>query len=211
MEMNHDIFSRIESVLKSNPKGMCIKEIAAEINMNRLSMAKYLEMLVIAGRVDERSLGQSKVYYLAQRISVCALLDLYPGPIFILNHKLNIIHANDRFVEFTGTKRGDIQNKNFHEFIFPDGFAPSINHNAEDAVNGIKSMINAKHVNGGCVSHFNLRFVPTVLEDGENGAAIMFDDITDHKRVEEALQECEKRVKSLSQRTPKDPPQINKF
>jgi DNA-binding IclR family transcriptional regulator len=46
--------SRVLAVLKENPRGLTVTGVSKAVGMNRNSAAKYLEMLVIAGRVDVR-------------------------------------------------------------------------------------------------------------------------------------------------------------
>jgi PAS domain-containing protein len=182
MSHDRDILSHIEALLKSSPRGMNVIDIASEIGMNRQSVARYLDILTMSGHADKRTLGTSNIYYPSQRIPVLSILDLLPWPIAVLNHRLNFIFVNDPFLNFGGVKKEDLLNKSFHKFSFPYGFTPSITPKVEDALNGTASAVNAQYANDEGVSYFNVRLLPLVLDDGEKGTAIMFEDITDGKR-----------------------------
>ena len=54
--------ARVVDLLKGQPDGLSITDISKSLDMNRNSVSKYLNMLVISGRVDMRSVGVSKVY-----------------------------------------------------------------------------------------------------------------------------------------------------
>ena len=199
MEMDKNILSRIKEILKSNPRGMNVTEIVGEIKMNRQSVSKYLEMLVMSGHVDVRNFGPSKVYYLSQRLPVSAMLSLSYGFIIVLDKMLNIINVNDHFLEFVGVKREDMMYKSFEKFAFPIEFEPSIMPEVRGALDGKESSIEAFYKRKGSESYFDVRFIPMVMDDGEKGVAIFFEDITDRKRWEEELRiahaELEARVR----------------
>jgi PAS domain S-box-containing protein len=186
MEMDKDVLSRIKGVLKNNPRGMSVIEIAGEIRRNRQSVAKYMEMLVMSGHVDVHNFGASKVYYLTQRLPISALLNLTSGFIIILDGNLNVINVNDHFLEFVNIEREDLMYKGFEKFAFPIEFKPSIIPNIKDAVNGTESTIEALYAKKDNLLYFKIKFIPMVLEDGDPGVTIFFDDVTDRRRIEEA-------------------------
>ncbi|MDD1700695.1 MAG: hypothetical protein LUQ04_07870 [Methanoregula sp.] len=53
--------SRIKNGLGSHSKGMSISDIAHQLRMNRNSVAKYLELLLISGHVDIKITGISGI------------------------------------------------------------------------------------------------------------------------------------------------------
>ena len=64
MDLDKEKMQKIRNLLKSHPKGLSISEISSRLNMNRNSVAKYLELLSISGKVEMQEFGSSKVYYL---------------------------------------------------------------------------------------------------------------------------------------------------
>ncbi|MCC7565286.1 MAG: helix-turn-helix domain-containing protein, partial [Methanomicrobiaceae archaeon] len=61
MQEEHDTPTRILRALRFRPKGMTITEVAKETGMTRNSVSKHLEILLIAGRVDVRQIGNAKL------------------------------------------------------------------------------------------------------------------------------------------------------
>src|ERR1051325_10437178 len=64
---------RIEQLLKEQPKGLTITEISDALTLNRNSSAKYLDVLLTSGRVEQRSIGPAKVFFLSQRVPLAAM------------------------------------------------------------------------------------------------------------------------------------------
>jgi predicted transcriptional regulator len=50
--LEENIITRIKILLQPHPKGLTITEISSRLKMNRNSVAKYLEVLLISGQVE---------------------------------------------------------------------------------------------------------------------------------------------------------------
>ena len=55
---------KIIKLLKSHPRGLTIAEISNYLNLNRHTVAKILERLLIEKRVDYEEKGPAKIFYL---------------------------------------------------------------------------------------------------------------------------------------------------
>ena len=192
MEISRETFIRIKEALKTKPRGMNINKISKEIGINRLTIAKYMEMLVLTGQVDMKKFGPSKVYYLSQRLPISAMLNLSSEFIVILDKGLRLVYANDRFFEKAGIKREDILYKSIETTRFPIDFEPSIIPYVKDALEGKESMIEACY-SSKKVRYFEIKFIPMVFDDGEKGVTILMENITERKKAEENLKESEER------------------
>jgi PAS domain S-box-containing protein len=201
MDTDKSVLSHIKEVLKANPRGLNVSDVADKIMMNRQSVAKYLEMLVMSGHVDVRTLGPSKVYYLSQRLPISAMLDLTYSFIIVLDHNLSIINVNDIFLDFAGLKRDDLLYKNFEKFAFPIEFEPSILPNVKGALRGEESSIESLYRKKGEEAYYNVRFIPMVMEAGEKGVCIFMEDITERKNIENAVCQSELKFRSIIQET----------
>ena len=62
MESYQQELTEIKTILKSNPKGMTVTDIARQIHINRNSVAKYLDILLISGHAEMVTFGPAKVY-----------------------------------------------------------------------------------------------------------------------------------------------------
>jgi PAS domain S-box-containing protein len=197
MDVDRKALSHIREILKAHPRGMNVSEVAREIGMNRQSVAKYLEMMAMSGHVDVRTFGPSKVYYLSQRLPISAMLSLSYDFIILLDRQLNVLNVNDRFIEFSGVSRDDILYRSVDHLAFPLQFEPSIMPNIKEALKGEESAIEAYYKKNGRGSYFNIKFIPMVLDDGEKGITVIFEDITEKKRIEDAITESEEKFRSV--------------
>jgi PAS domain S-box-containing protein len=188
MDVDRNALARIKDLLKSHHRGMNVTEISREMGMNRQSAAKYLEMMVMSGHVDVRAYGPSKVYFLSPRLPVSAMLSLSNNFILILDRNLNIINVNDRFLEFTGTSREDLIYKTIGKFAFPLEFEPPILPNITEALAGKEASLEALYRKDNKGIFFSIKFIPMVLDDGEKGITIIFEDITLRKQAEMNLE-----------------------
>lgn len=59
---------KILSILNENPTGMTIREISDSLGANRISTAKYLDILHIQGSVDIRQRGSAKFFFPSHRV-----------------------------------------------------------------------------------------------------------------------------------------------
>ncbi len=194
MEMSREAFVRIKEALKTKPRGMNINEISKEIGINRLTVAKYLEMLVLTGQVDVKKFGPSKVYYLSNRLPISAMLSLSSDFIVILDKDFRLIYANDKFFEKTGIKREDVLYKNVEvldNYGFPINVSPFIPY-LKKALEGQESLIEI-HYKKVTMRYLEAKFIPMVFDDGEKGVTIIMENITERKKAEETLKESEER------------------
>jgi PAS domain S-box-containing protein len=197
MEIGREEPSRIKELLKNNPRGMNVTEIAREIGLNRLSVAKYLEMLVISGHIEVKAFGPSKVYFLSQRLPISAMLSLSSDFIVILDKDLRIINVNDKFLEFAKLKQSDIMYQKFDTLSFPLEFRPSLLPSVIAALNGENFTAEAYFKKKETESFFNIKFIPLVFDDGQKGVTLLFEDITARKRIELAVKESELKLRSI--------------
>jgi PAS domain S-box-containing protein len=190
LELNRKQISSIIEAFRASPRGMNVTEVAKVTGLNRSTVAKYLEMLFVSGRVDMRSFGTSKVYYISQRMPISAFLNFSSDLILVLDQDLRVLNANDQFFEFTNTRREDVVHKNMDHFAFPLRFDPSIDPYVRDAIVGTSKKIESNYRKKDRGYYFNIKFIPLVLDDGEKGATIIFEDITDKKLAEKALRDA---------------------
>ena len=87
MESYQKELSRIRALLKAHPHGLTVTDIAKKIDINRNSIAKYLDILLISGQVEKRVVGKAKVYSLSHRVPISAILSLSSDAIVIIDQK----------------------------------------------------------------------------------------------------------------------------
>ena len=100
MILDEEKITKIKRLLKTKPKGLTISDISQVLKINRNSVAKYLEILLITGQVEMRAYGNAKVYYLSQRVPFSAMLRFASELILVVDSELKITDINDHFLSF---------------------------------------------------------------------------------------------------------------
>lgn len=202
MENYQKELAKIKKILKTNPKGMTVKEISKRINVNRNSVAKYMDVLLISGYVEMRAVGPAKIYYLSERIPVSAMLNFSSDYILLFDKNFRIIQANDNILKLMNTKRKDLIGRKIGEM-------PNAISNKLEFIYDIKKAIRGKEIKKEiCFSkgkkeiYFNIRLIQTTFEDGESGVTLIAEDVTEHKKLDEKLKTAETRLRDIINASP---------
>src|SRR5690606_3712925 len=89
-----EILSAIRDILKDNPRGVSVTDISRKMAVNRNSVAKYLDILLISGQVEMRSYGTAKVYFLSHRIPISSLLSFSSDFIVAIDAHHSVIQVS---------------------------------------------------------------------------------------------------------------------
>lgn len=93
-ENPHDGIRKVLIPLEEEEHGLSISEVSRRAMLNRNSTAKYLNMLVSAGRVEMRTVGPAKVYRLSSRVPASTLFGYLPDPALTIAADLQVRAAN---------------------------------------------------------------------------------------------------------------------
>lgn len=76
--IDYDIASakKIIELLEKNPRGMTIKEISDNLKLNRHTVTKILERLLIEKRVDYDAKGPAKIFYITGKPRLAGRIDI---------------------------------------------------------------------------------------------------------------------------------------
>ncbi len=96
----HSEIAQIRELIGKNPRGLTIKEISELIQVNRNSVAKYLDVMVISGDLDQRVMGRAKIYYPSNRIPISNILDFSSDLICVIDNNNLITQLNENFSSF---------------------------------------------------------------------------------------------------------------
>ena len=99
---------RIREMLERNPKGMTIEDVSQKLSMNRGTAAKYLNLLVVSGQADMRSLGPAKLFSISQRVPLSQMLSVWTDLILILDADLFIQQVNDALLSYFQLERDQV-------------------------------------------------------------------------------------------------------
>jgi PAS domain-containing protein len=100
--------SRIKNFLKGSSKGYTVTEISHAIDINRNSVAKYLDVLCISGAVELKVIGSAKIYTLTKRIPISSILSLSSDYLFVLDEDFVITYVNEHVLNFEKKTSEDI-------------------------------------------------------------------------------------------------------
>lgn len=177
MDEYQDEIARIKQILAEHPQGMSITEIAANLQVNRNSVAKYMDILQIQGAVDGRKMGTSKVYYLSGRMPAQSVLKVCTRPLVIIDKDMVIADTNRAFSDMLGTTTDRIIRQQFESIpirFMDGGNAQQI---LKAALRGTEQRVQGKisHATGK-VHSATLLLEPIVFESGKPGIALIVDD-----------------------------------
>ena len=188
----------IKKVLNENAKGMTVTDISRKINVNRNSVAKYLDIMRISGLVEMITFGPAKVFFPAKRIPINNLLNFTSDYILVFDKDYKITMINDTFLEFINAEREELIGEKIDTSILDifDGHE-KIQKGIENAMNGedfIKE-VDCKLEKDNIF--LKVKIIPTAFDDGKYGVAFIMQNNTDHKMVENALRETEEKFRKF--------------
>ncbi len=200
--LDQDKITKIKNLLKFRPKGLTISDISQHLKMNRNSVAKYLEILLISGHVEMRSFGAAKVFFISNRIPISAMLSFSSDHILVLDNDLRILQINDNFLKFLDLDKDAVLGKEISEpalsFLQELPFPSIIKKKPEQRDFAAEISV----LKNGTRSYFWTKVIPTVFDDGGQGLTVILEDITQQKRAQQELMESEEKFKSIIELSP---------
>ncbi|MGD0534805.1 MAG: PAS domain S-box protein [Methanoregula sp.] len=200
MILSREITAQIKDVLAKNPQGLNITDIVREIHINRNTAGRYLDKLLISGQVEMRHFGMAKIYALAHRVPISAMLSISSEFIMQLDSSLRIVFVNETFAHFLATPADDLIGKNieYTQMVtaFDDLFAGFLER-VKEGLNGTEWSGELAPANQEII--FFCRIAPTALDNGQKGVSVILEDITEKKRTDELLRESEERYRVLAE------------
>ncbi len=197
MDSNTDAVSPLLQVLKEQPRGMSVSDIAAAVGVNRNTVSRYLDILLVSGQVEMKAYGKAKVFYLSQRVPISAMLNFSSDLVLVLDRNRRIIQANDAICAFAEVERDGIIGKYVEESHLAALDHPLIQDRIVEALNGSEVVEELRFLRHVEELFFQAKFLPTAFNDGSPGVTIILEDITERRRAEEALRESEALYRSL--------------
>ncbi len=188
MKQYHKEIKRIQQILKENPKGMTVTDIARCININRNSVAKYLDIMRISGLVEMITFGPAKVFFPSRRVPVTDLLHYTSDFILVFDEDLKITFANETFLKFLDEKNENIigQAIDTLSFGFIDNTLSLALNEALEGKGGIQESTFSDDEEG---LYLKIKVIPTTFESGGNGVTLIMKNITHQRRVQELLKD----------------------
>jgi PAS domain S-box-containing protein len=184
---NADTGFRIKEILAAHPKGLDVSAISRKVGKTRNVVAKYLGILTASGQLEMMKVGTAKLYTLAKRVPISAVLEFSSDYVIVLDEKSTIVQVNTPLLNLLNEPGEALIGKNI---LNTDN--PFLNHipirTLSDGVNktGRHSVEFSDSINGKTFS-FSMKQVLTVFEDGGRGQILIFEDISERRRAEEKI------------------------
>lgn len=187
----------VKKALQSSKKGMTITEISHLLKANRNSVAKYLDMLCMAGEADVRRFGRSKIYSSSDRMSLATALSLSSEMIVIIDETYRIIDVNNRFLQYADVDRNRIIGQTLETVHIDILIQPEILLNVKDALRGNEYSREISVTRKDGVNYYQFWLKPLTISDVKSKVALVYKVITGRKMAELALKESEARYRAI--------------
>jgi len=188
----------IKDLLKRNPEGMSVTDIAKALKKNKNTTGRYLDILLISGQVDMRTYGMAKVFTLSQRVPLSAMLSYSKELIMVLDKESRIVDINDHFLRLLDLTRRDIIGKNLRYLKSPTIDVEELLHALSEETPEPEENITFT-MKGHDERIFKQKHVPTVFDDGAKGVTIILEDVTERLRTEREIHEREERIRMMAE------------
>ena len=189
VEDQADEISRIREVLRDNPKGSTIEEIAKKLPLNRTSTAKYLNTLLISDQAEMRTFGRAKVFTLSQRVPFSQILNLSSDLLLVLDQNLVITQVNEPFIKLFGLSPDTLIGLP----VTRSPFMPYLSDNNVSLITEASRGTEHCHIDrievNGQGYFFKFKLIPLVFDQGGQGLAIILEDITEIKKYQQHLEQ----------------------
>ncbi|PKG32123.1 PAS domain-containing protein [Methanoregula sp.] len=203
VQINPESLNRVREVLKKNPRGLNIQAIAAQCGINRMSVAKYLEILTANGIVEVQTVGNAKVYFLSRQIPVTTYMEYTSKHYCITDDKLNVVQLNEWIPRTVGMQYEDFIGRPLPDVL--SGVVVNMDEcraAMEKALAGEVTTIVVEENFKGKHLFFEMLHMPVQFPDGSHGMMAVSQDITDKKKLEIALREEGDRLRDLVEHMP---------
>jgi len=203
MILDQEKIARIKNLLKFKPKGMSISDISHNLKMNRNSVAKYLDLLLVSGQVEMRSYGTAKIYFLSHRVPLSAMLSFSSDLVIIIDSDFRIIQVNENFIQafqmtrdaLIGTPLSDVPLPFIKSLPLEDAIKESPD-KSEISLNIRYDRTATEDIPAGEL-FYRVKLIPTVFEEGARGITIILENETDTKAYEHRLEVSEARYRNI--------------
>lgn len=170
-----DEISSIRTLLEENPEGLTIIRISELLGMNRNSAANSLKLLQMQGRVTLKKIGPAKIYCLANKLPVNAVLRLTNNGVIVFNKMGVTVDSNEPILELLQVTKRDLIGKNIEKIPFFTESLPELPRLIREGLKGNENRISTELVLPDRSLPCMLSICPIFFESGEPGAALIAD------------------------------------
>ena len=181
MRREHELGHQILKILKYQPKGMTITDLAGKLGVSRDAVSRHLDILEVSGKVDLRMIGNAKVYYTAQRVPLSAFLCFTKNLILILDDYQKVVQINDQCARLLHCSKDEVIGRTLPDAKIPIVSTPE----ALAVIQGLEReqiITDLRYRSNGKDLFFQMQVIPTTFDDGAKGCTLVLEDITERKQ-----------------------------
>ncbi len=187
----------IKKLLKSNPRGMIISDISRKIKINRNTVARYLDVLLVSGQAEVKPVGSARLFFSSRRVPLTSILNHSSDSILVFDRNLKIVQANDNFANLIGMQKNDLIGIGLEDASLRIVSDSKMVSQIRAALDGASSTLEVCSEVNGETLHFSAKLFPTNFENGTPGVSLIMDNITKRKLAEETLRAREVQYRLL--------------
>jgi len=199
MDSRQETIKKIKSLLRSHRNGLTITDISQKLLLNRNSIAKYLEILLISGDVNLNTYGPAKVYTISQRMPISAMVKFSADIIILIDNDMRVLDANENALSLLGIDRDEIignQIDTLHSPLLARLAIPEVFDKIQRDGEIQREFAFTSHNED---RHYRVRLIPTVFDNLEEGITVIGEDVTKQIRFAESLMVSEARYRAIVQ------------
>jgi len=171
---------KIKKIVNGKTRGVTVNEISKKIGVNRNVVAKYLDVLQMAGEVDVEKYGRSKVYFASRSVPISTVFDYSNDFIIVVGKDMTTVEINTPFIKYLGLlKKDQIIGKHIKTLPLANSH-PKMTDDITEALEKqeiLEKEIKYKGEKNSTSDYFRAKFVPTTLKNGEKGVAVILSKI----------------------------------
>jgi PAS domain S-box-containing protein len=195
-KVQEEDFVFIKQVLKENPQGMTVTDLAKILGRTKNTVGRYLDILHASGQVDIRACGTAKIFSLSQRVPFASILQHTRDLMIMLDKDLCILDINDPFLSLLHKTREEVMGSNIEYLLLSDLSVQEMVVKLATAIRE-KRMLEDLIVSNEAEHYYKARILETLFEDTSTGYIVILLDLTEQKRMEEQLRASEKRFRDM--------------
>jgi PAS domain S-box-containing protein len=165
----------IRALLSENPEGLTIGNISEILGINRNSAAKNLKLLQMQGRVTLKRVGNAKIYCLADKLPVDAVMKLSNNGVLIFSKGETVVGINEPLRQLLQIAKQDLIGKSTGNLPFSVESRPQLSRLIRDGLKGKETIISAELVIHDRSLPCTFTICPVFFENGDPGVALITD------------------------------------
>ena len=170
---------KIKGLLVGSTKGLTVTEIARKMQINRNSVAKYLDVLLTAGIVEMKEVGSAKLFTISKRMSLTSIINVTSDYILVLDEESRVTFANENMLSFEKKTLDEISGISADDLEIVRKAVPGIHPLMKSSLGGQELTSEFEILAGEVSLHFRAKFIPGVLENHKKGLIVILNNLTD--------------------------------